>query len=354
MFKDKVLASLLLGLGLFGIILSLFPNVSKDNSVGANSSTAKSLGIAGDKILVLNLNGVLMDGTVQSVFGSESSVAVKARDQLIKAAKEKSVKGVLIRINSPGGAVGISQEVYQAVKKVRAKKPVVVSMGDVAASGGYYIAAASDYIFANPGTLTGSIGVISHFMNTEGLYSKVGLKDMTIKSGRYKDIGSSSRPMSEEEKEILQNLVDDTYNQFIDDVYEGRRSNSNEYGSLRKNLTRGYVQEVAQGMIYTGRQAKEIGLVDKLGNYNDALEELQKLIQKRSGGRIKDDLPTTESLNVTGSLKELISMSSLLGNRQQSKLPYNSVTSSAELPTDDLFRLFKIKNPILFLAPEFI
>ncbi len=345
MKKDRLLALLVLVLALAGIILSLFPNSSKNKSNSEISSPVK--GLSGDKILIVELDGVLADGSVQSLLGVETSAAVKAREQLNKAAKEKSVKGVLIRINSPGGAVGISQEVYQAVKKVRAKKPVVATMGDVAASGGYYIAAAADYIYANPGTLTGSIGVISHFMNLEGIYGKLGLKDMTIKSGKYKDIGSSTRPMTDEERQILQALVDDTYDQFINDVYEGRRSNSGEFGEIRKTLTRDYVQSVAQGMIYTGRQAKDLGLVDKLGNYNEALEDLQKLVKKRSNGKIKEDLPTVESLSTGDSIRELLGISFNLPRRSVSSL------NLSEDPQVLLQRLM-LSNPVLMLAPEFL
>jgi protease IV len=339
--KDKVLAVLLLLLSICGIILSFLPSNLKNKS---DDGGIKSFTVSGDKILSLQLNGVLMDGGTQSFIGTDLSESVKVRDQLIKAAKDKSVKGVLIRINSPGGAVGISQEIYQAVKKVRAKKPVITSMGDVAASGGYYIAAGSDFIYANPGTLTGSIGVISHFTNLEGIYGKVGVKDMTIKAGKYKDIGSGTRAMTEEEKAILQNLVNDTYDQFINDVYEGRRSNSSQYGEARKNLTREYVQQVAQGMIYTGRQAKQIGLVDQLGNYNDALEELQKIVKKKSKGKIRDDLTVVESLG-NGSIKELIGLSSGLVKLKAG--------SSIFGPLQDTL-IGHSKNPVMLLAPEFV
>ncbi len=335
MTRDRVLAILLIGLAVAGIILNFVgPNQKDKNNTEIN--------FGGDKILSLQLHGVMMDGESQSILGPEVSSSVKLRDQLIKAAKDKSVKGVILRINTPGGAVGISQEIYAAIKKLRsAKKPIIASMGDVAASGGYYIASGCDYIFANPGTLTGSIGVISHFMNLEATYGKIGLKDMTIKAGKYKDIGSSSRAMTDEEKKILQNLVNDTYEQFLTDVYEGRRSNNSEYGGLRQNLTRDDIGEVAQGMIYTGKQAKEIGLVDELGNYNDALEALQKLVKKRSGNKIKEDLQVVESLGSNGSLKELLGVSSRnLG--------------SMNTPSQAILEAFKIRNPVLLLAPEFM
>lgn len=340
MTRDKILAIVLIALSLAGIVLNFISPTKKEN---AN----KDLGLqiaGGDKILSLQLHGVMMDGESQSIFGSDSSPSVKLRDQLFKAAKDKSVKGVILRINTPGGAVGISQEIYTAIKALReAKKPIIASMGDVAASGGYYIASGCDYIFANPGTLTGSIGVISHFMNLEGTYGKIGLKDMTIKAGKYKDIGSSSRPMTDEERKILQNLVNDTYEQFVTDVYEGRRSNSSEYGSLRQNLTRDNIAGIAQGMIYTGNQAKEIGLVDELGSYNVALEALQKLVKKRSNNKIKNDLQVVESLDASDSL-----LKGVFGMSGKGRL------NSFSTPSQAIMEAFRIKNPILLLAPEFM
>ena len=188
-------------------------------------------------------------------------------------------------------------------------------------------------------------------MNIEGLYGKVGLRDMTIKAGKYKDIGNSARQMTEEEKEILQELVDNTYNQFINDVYEGRRSNKAVYGQLRKNLTRDDIREVAQGMIYSGQQAQaqEIGLVDQLGGFSEALEQTQKLVKKDSQGKIKKDLPTVDSLGSGKGFKELFDMSSRVALSQKNiesllKTQANPLNSS----------IFKMKYPIMLLAPEFI
>jgi protease-4 len=359
MFKDRTLAIFLLIVATIGIVLSFFsPSAQSEGDAkkGLGGSTLKSLsGVGGDKILSLELSGVLMDGSLQSFLGEEHSSAVKVRDQLIKAAKDSSVKGVLLRINSPGGAVGISQELYEAVKLVRKQKPVIASMGDIAASGGYYTAAPCDYIYANPGTLTGSIGVISHFTNIQGLYDKVGLKDMTVKAGLFKDIGSSTRPMTAEEKEILQALVDDTYEQFLEDVYLGRRTNdAKKYGEQRKNLTRNMIRELAQGMIYTGRQAQAMGLVDKLGGYNDALKALQKLAKQRSNGRIKDDLEVIDSLGGSYSIKDLISLrSGGLDMQAFRNLLLGSLIGNNSLTTMTSSQI-KVKPSILLIAPELI
>ncbi|MDX1919712.1 MAG: signal peptide peptidase SppA, partial [Candidatus Caenarcaniphilales bacterium] len=239
------------------------------------------------------------------------------------------------------------------------------SMGDVAASGGYYVASATDIIFANSGTLTGSIGVISHFSNFEGLMGKVGVKDMTIKSGRYKDIGSSSRTMTPEEQEILQALVDDTYDQFIKDVYEGRRTKDATYGEFRKSLTRDDIRELAEGMIYTGKQAKEVGLVDRIGSYYDALEELQRMVKKRSKGKIKQNLPVSESVG-SKSLKDIIGFSTSNGAANFSvanfsvesiaKLIFTSIKGEDHplLQSKTNIKTYNFMPPIMLLAPEFM
>ena len=360
MNKDKkFLAILLLAVSLLGIILNFIPgqnSKSKSDNPEEKALGGSFGGFSGskDKILALDLTGVMMDGGgVQSFIGGENSNAVRVRDQLIKAAKEKSIKGVILRINSPGGAVGISQEIYNAIKDFRKtyKKPIIASMGDIAASGGYYAASACDMIFANPGTLTGSIGVVSHFTNFEALYNKFGVKDMTIKAGLYKDIGSSTRPMTAEEKEILQSLVDDTYDQFIEDVYLGRRVNSAEakkYGQLRAGINRQDIRDLAQGMIYTGKQANQVGLVDKLGGYNEALKDLQKLVRERSKGDIKEDLDIVHSIGGYNSLKEVLSMSSSIKDLLPLLLGQNPLAQkSVNIQTQSMPNL-------MMIAPEFI
>jgi len=177
------------------------------------------------------------------------------------------IRAILLRIDSPGGAVVPAQEIYEAVRKIRESKTkkVVTSMGTVAASGGYYIASASDFIMANPGTLTGSLGVIMELMNVEGLLSKVGIVQTTIKSGTNKDVGSPFHTMTEEEKALLQNVSDDIHGQFIDAVAKGR--------SLQVEK----VRDLADGRVFTGRQAKAIGLIDGLGTFDDAVQKTADL-----------------------------------------------------------------------------
>ena len=211
--------------------------------------TAEKARTSGERIALIRIEGVILDSK-------------EILDELEQFGKNPSVKALLLRIDSPGGAVAPSQEIYEEVKKLREKGEikVVASMGSVAASGGYYIAAATDKIVANPGTLTGSIGVILELVNVEGLLEKVGVKSVVIKSGAKKDIGSPFRTMSSQEQKLLQSVLDDVHNQFIEAVAEGRGMSEEE------------VRPLADGRIFTGRQAKEMGLVDELGNLQDAIQ----------------------------------------------------------------------------------
>jgi protease-4 len=168
-------------------------------------------------------------------------------------------------VDSPGGAVAPSQEIYEEVRKAVAKKKIVVSMGSLAASGGYYISAPASRIVANPGTLTGSIGVIMEIPNLEGLMNKVGVKTEVIKSGRHKDIASVFRGIGREEREILQGVLDDVHDQFIKAVAEGRK------------MLPDHVKKLADGRIFTGKQAVGVGLVDELGNLEDAIKVAARL-----------------------------------------------------------------------------
>jgi protease-4 len=185
--------------------------------------------------------------------------------QLHAFGKDNKVKSIVLRIDSPGGVVGPSQEIWSAIKKLKEKKPVIVSMGSVAASGGYYIAVPATLIYANPGTITGSIGVLMKFSNLEGLMGKVGMKSFTLKTGKFKDVGSPSRPMSAEEKAMLQSVIESTHSQFIKAVAEGRK------------LPEEKVREIADGRIFSGEQALANKLIDRLGTMQDALDEAGRL-----------------------------------------------------------------------------
>jgi protease-4 len=185
--------------------------------------------------------------------------------QLNDFRKDDNIKAVVLRIDSPGGVVGPSQEISEAVKRLVKKKKVVVSMGSVAASGGYYIAAPASLIYANPGTITGSIGVLMKFSNIEGLLGKVGMKSFTLKTGKYKDVGSPVRTMSAEDRAMLQGVIDSTHRQFVKAVAEGRK------------LPVEAVAAIADGRIFSGEQALGMKLVDRLGTMQDAVEEAGRL-----------------------------------------------------------------------------
>jgi protease-4 len=193
---------------------------------------------------------------------TDSRTAIK---QLDRYRDDDTIKAIVLRINSPGGAVGPAQEILREVQKVRTKKKIVASLGTVAASGGYYIASGANLIMANRGTATGSIGVLMQFTNVEGLSKKLGLDFFNLKSGRYKDVGSPFRSMSPEDKAYLQGFLDNIYQQFLSDVAHNRKI------PLAKMKT------LAEGRIYTGEEAKQVGLVDEFGNLPDAIERAGRL-----------------------------------------------------------------------------
>jgi protease-4 len=233
----------------------------------------------GEKVAVLPITGLITD--------SESVI-----EQLKKYAKDENVKAIVLRINSPGGGVGPSQEIHEEVRKLKGKKIVITSMGALAASGGYYIACASQKIFANPGTITGSIGVIMPFVNLEDLAKKIGIRGMEVKSGKFKDTGSSMRAMTPEEKALLQGVVDNTHRQFVAAVADGRKQ------PFAK------VMQIADGRIMSGEQAKALGLVDTLGNLEDAIAEAGRMA--RIKGEPKIVTPAKKKLSFADLLKQEI------------------------------------------------
>jgi len=246
------------------------------------SGTAWSDYIDSDHIAVIRLTGLIAEEADGDGILSNGNTAGAVLKQLRKAVKNKHVKGILLRIDSPGGTVSTSQEIADEIKSLRDKqKPVVVSMGDVSASGGYYVACGADKIVADPGTITGSIGVIFHTMNFKGLADKFGVQAQVVKSGPFKDIGSPYRQMTPEEKEILQNLISDAYDQFVTAISVGR------------NMPMDKVKKLADGRIYSGRQALKLGLIDKLGSYTVALNLLQDMCKERF--HETGDLPIKEA-----------------------------------------------------------
>jgi len=241
---------ILLGLMVFSILFGLFVIsiwalsyiTSRDESWWGN-----------EKIGVIEVKGVILDP--QPVI-----------EKLIKFRKNESIKAIVLRIDSPGGAVSPSQEIYAEVKKVQREKKVLVSVGSIAASGGYYIACAADKILVNPGSITGSIGVIIETLNVEELLQKIGLRPGVIKSGEHKDLGSPIRPMTPEEKKLIQGVIDNVHEQFIRAVAEGRK------------LPVEKVRPLADGRIFSGDQARNLGLVDELGTLQDTISLAAKMV----------------------------------------------------------------------------
>lgn len=214
------------------------------------------------RVAVIRVNGPIVGGDdADMAWGSPSSTTSGAlMRQFRKARQDDSVQAVLLRVNSPGGSAAATQEAAAELQKLKdSGKPVVVSMGDTAASGAYWLAAYGDKIYANPSTITGSIGVYMSYYDVQGLSEKLGVREEKIKSGPHKDIFSPFRPMTEEERQLTQNMVDDMYEQFVAVVAEQRHMDGEKVRSL------------ADGRVFTGVQAKEAGLVDELGNYYDAL-----------------------------------------------------------------------------------
>lgn len=256
MSHERIKMTVLFGLFAFSIILSLSHKglAKKEAQLGLVSAVNTSKGIA-----LLELKGPIsfsQEGQFLSQFTAESVLS-----ELDTITEDKRVKGVLIRINSPGGTVGASQELYQAIKafKKKTSMPVVASIADVGASGAYYTAMAADTIFANPGSLVGSIGVIMTNVNLEKLAEKFGVDVTVFKSGQYKDLLSSFRTSTDEEKQLVQALIDDVHQQFLNDFIKARK------------LSMEQAQRLADGRIFTGQQAYKEGLVDHLAGLNEAI-----------------------------------------------------------------------------------
>ena len=244
---------ILKGLGLLCVfILVIFAGVFFYAYLTGGDSRVISL-LAGEGIGVLQIEGAIDD-----------SQTVLAELKRFKDAPW--IKAIVVRIDSPGGAVAPTQEIFEAIQKARRKKPLIASMGSMATSGGYYVASACEMIVANRGTLTGSIGVIMQFNNVEELMKKIGVKGYNIKSGANKDIGSPFQPLSPQGREILQSLVDNVHSQFVSAVASAR------------GMDEARVRKLADGRVYSGAQAKEMGLVDEFGTLEDAIELAAKRV----------------------------------------------------------------------------
>ncbi|MEM7179291.1 MAG: signal peptide peptidase SppA [Spirochaetota bacterium] len=307
MNKDNLWLKSFLLLTAISILFSL-----KNLFISAKSHTTSTANnLMGDKALLIKVDGAIHSGpsTYQST-GAETILAL-----LKKASDRSDIKGVLLEINSPGGTVGASQEVYTEIMKLRKKKKVVVAMKDLAASGGYYIAAAADYIFTQPGTITGSIGVIMTSPNIKGLLDKYSVGMRVYKAGKYKDILSMYRNVTPQESLFLKELLDDTYQQFLKDVAAGRK------------LPIEKVNGFAEGRIFSGTRAVQNKMVDAIGGRREALRKLSDLCETKETLQLLQDeaTPFDKFLKLMEMKLDTLAVGGL-------KIPQNSAPIMAILP----------------------
>lgn len=242
-------------------------NALASNPIALSQANHVSGPLTGPAVALISVNGPIVSGEASQDFDLTGGSAVAASGsiarQIKRAANDSQVKAIVLKVDSPGGSVIGSDEIYHALKE--AGKPVVVHMGALAASGGYYVSMAGEHIVAHPDTLTGSIGVISEFTNIEGLYEKLGLKSTIVKSGENKDFGAQTAPFTEEDRKLWQAIIDETYDSFVKIIADNR------------GMTVEEVKKLADGRIYTGRQAHALKLVDELGYLDDAIDKAASL-----------------------------------------------------------------------------
>lgn len=314
----KIFISAVLILAVLSFVVSLLKG---------NNNAEKTVTVP-DRVAVINISGTIISGadSKDNIFSQTNGVTSGSiMKQIREAAADDSVKALVLRIDSGGGSATAAEEVGRELKrfKEKTKKPIVATMGNTGASAAYWIAAcASDKVYANATTLTGSIGVYMPYMNTEELFKKIGITSNKIKSGPYKDIMSSDRPMTPEEQAILQNIVNEIYEQFVTTVAVGRKMEESKVKSL------------ADGRVYTGLQAKNLGLVDEIGDYYDALAAAGKLGKIKPGA---DGLPPVKAKEkqqpweflLSAHIAELIKtelVNQLTGSLQQSGAPAGGMT----------------------------
>lgn len=232
----------------------------------------------------------------------------KVVEMLFAAEEDKEIKAIILRIDSPGGAVAPTQEIYEEVRRIDKKKPIYASFGTVAASGGYYIGAATRKIWANAGTLTGSIGVIMQMADLSELFAWAKYKQETIKAGRYKDIGNPGRPMTEEERAFLTTLLAGTHKQFMDDISAVRKDR------LKKDIT-----ELAQGQIFHGHEAKELGLVDEVGSLWQAGRAIHKEMKLEGKFALRYMKPARKKFSISEFLQDTEDTLSFIRNKVETK-----------------------------------
>lgn len=305
--ENKKWSLLIIGLCLLSLVVGIVnTSVNFKQTYNEESKSERRIDelFAKSKLAVITLTGAIDSSPDRLSPKKESAKSVK--DALIKAIDDKNVKGVLLRVNSPGGTVGMSQEIYRTILKLRKEKPVVVSICDIAASGGYYIASAADRIYANEGSLTGSIGVIMGTLDFHKvMQEKIGITSNTIKSGKFKDMGSPYRAMTGDEKKLLQNIINTTYMQFVGAIRKGRMNREDKYSIEKTTISEVNLKKYADGRIFSGEQALTYGFVDKLGGMEEAKDALQSMAREKYNLSSLRKLPFSD-YNQAPSFKDLL------------------------------------------------
>lgn len=318
--KSDLIAKVVILLCILSIIIGGL-NINKDKIYGIdenkNNSSYKDVITTGNKIAVMELEGLIASSYENRFFAQEANAANLLKT-LKSAELDPNIRGIIIKINSPGGTVAMSQNIYNQIIKIRKEKPVIAVFDDVAASGGYYIASAADRIIAQDGTLTGSIGVIFSFMDYHNLLTeKLNINPVVIKSGKYKDIGSGAREMTAEEKTLMQDIINDSYQQFLEAITKGRINRTDKYSTAKTNLSPETLKQYADGRVFTGRQAQKLGFVDAVGDIDTANKMIEKMAQEKFSNNLKAKLVKYNKKTV---LSEYFSNFTEYGAKQQFNL----------------------------------
>jgi protease-4 len=300
------------------------------------SSCAMPTGAAsltGNRVGLLYLEGLIMSGKASDFpFGSGGVMSDHIVEVIQQAIDDNGVKALVLRINSPGGSSAASQEIFQAVKRFRdTGRPVIVSMSDVAASGGYYVASPANEIFADPSTLTGSIGVAMPLAGYEGLYKLIGLEDRTLSAGQFKEIGSPTRPMTDAEKQMLQDMINQVYDQFWKDVAAERGFKDEQR------------PDIAEGRIFNGEQAQTVGLVDSLGGLHEAIARAGTLAGL-------GEKPVVDELGKVGLLDQLLGNVSATGANRNVAGVVGEALDPLQAGENPIYRLWQV----LLVAPDLV
>lgn len=284
--KASLISKIILCLCIICLISGFFTIDRHKNYEEENTKTSKNILSHTNKIAVIELDGAIATTADSNFFSKETNASNMLKS--LKAAKDDNeIKGIIVKINSPGGTVAMSQNIYNQIIKIRKTKPIIAVLDDVAASGGYYIACAADRIIAQEGTLTGSIGVIFSFMDYHDLLiKKLAVNQVVIKSGKYKDIGSGSREMLPEERKLMQDIIDDSYNQFLDAIRMGRINRNDSYTTEKSLLKEENLVKYADGRVFTGKQAKQLGFVDQTGDMDSAKAIVEKMVQEKYNSKL--------------------------------------------------------------------